>query len=80
MYDYDPINQIFEQVITSSFIRNNKTKKIEMVLDTIRPIYWKNKESNLPFNDSPKCGYNNAKCLGIIYIYFISHFWPKIFN
>ncbi len=29
--------------------------------ETIRPIYWKNKISG-PFPDSPRCGYNNAKC------------------
>ena len=29
--------------------------------ETVRPIYWKNKIPGT-FPDSPRCGYNNAKC------------------
>lgn len=63
LYDLSPTSLEFEPVITSSVIRNAK-KNIEMILvydEDKRPIYWK-KNLHGKFPDSPKCGFNNAKC------------------
>lgn len=59
MYDMNPETFDFDLVISSN-IHNNTD--INLQYDQVkRPIYW-NKLSSGYFPDSPKCGYNNAKC------------------
>jgi hypothetical protein len=58
MFDLNPHLNIFEPVISS------KIKDSDVVLEyneKIRPIFWKNFISGT-LSDSPKCGYNRAKC------------------
>ncbi len=58
MFDLNPHLNLFEPVISS------KIKESDVVLEyneKIRPIFWKDKISGT-FSDSPKCGYNRAKC------------------
>lgn len=59
LHDLDPDNKEFEAVISSKIQYNNST--ILKYNATTRPIYWyKDRTGYLP--DSPKCGYNGAKC------------------
>jgi hypothetical protein len=58
MFDLNPQSNLFEPVISS------KIKDLDVVLEynyKIRPIFWKDFNSGT-FSDSPKCGYNRAKC------------------
>ena len=55
----NPDKKHFEAVI-HSLIRNNTNTSLEYN-STMRPIFWlKRQTGNLP--DTPKCGYNGAKC------------------
>ncbi len=59
MHDFNPNESQFEMVISSKIF--NKTEITLDYNEQARPIYWLNMESGaLP--DSPKCGYNRAKC------------------
>jgi hypothetical protein len=59
MYDMNPKTFEFEPVISSAIEKNNHI--ILEYNETRRPIFWhKIQSGNL--SDSPKCGYNNAKC------------------
>lgn len=59
LHDLNPSTLEFEPVISSSIYNNT-----DIVLDydeNKRPIYWEGiKHGSFP--DSPKCGYNRAKC------------------
>ncbi len=58
MFDLNPKTQLFESVISS------KIKDTDVILEydeSLRPIFWKDLNYGA-FNDSPKCGYNKAKC------------------
>jgi hypothetical protein len=59
LHDMNPDNNTFEPVIYS-LIRNNKNISLEYN-SSRRPIYWlKRQVGNL--SDTPRCGYNGAKC------------------
>lgn len=67
LHDLNPKKLEFEPVISSSIYNNTD---IVLVYDEKRrPIYWEGLKSG-KFPDSPKCGYNRAKCpvKGILFI------------
>ena len=58
MFDLNPTTDRFESVISS------KIQETDVILEydeDKRPIFWKDLNSG-KFSDSPKCGYNKAKC------------------
>ncbi len=58
MFDLNPRTNQFDSVISSTI----KETDVVLEYDEInRPIFWKDFISGT-FNDSPKCGYNKAKC------------------
>lgn len=60
LHDLNPNTLEFEPVISSSIYNNTD---IVLVYDEKkRPIYWEGLKSGGSFPDSPKCGYNRAKC------------------
>lgn len=70
LHDLNPISQEFEPVISSRIYNNSD---IELEYDEQkRPIYWEGFNFG-KFPDSPKCGYDKAKC-PIKGFYLISEF------
>ena len=59
LHDFNYENFKFEAVISSKIMNN--TDVVLTYDESVRPVYWYKKNSGyLP--DSPRCGYNNAKC------------------
>lgn len=59
MYDMNPFTNEFDLVISSTI--DSRTDVILQYNESTRPIYW-HKLKTGHFMDSPKCGFNNAKC------------------
>ena len=60
LHDFNPETLEFDQVISSK-ISDTASDVILEYNEEKRPIFW-NKLVSGDFPDSPKCGFNNAKC------------------